>query len=107
MKFEECISYRMNQRNFLFGLCMCAPLQQTLCDPVDRSPPGCSVHGIFPGKNTGLGCNFLLQGIFPTQGLNPHLLFLLHWQADSLPMNHLGTKGDCLTNDLQFLLIKL
>ena len=39
----------------------------------------------FPGKNTGLGCHFHLQGIFPTQGSNPHLLCLLHWQADSLP----------------------
>ena len=38
----------------------------------------------FPGKNTEAGCHFLLQGIFPTQGLNPHLLYLLHWQADSL-----------------------
>ena len=35
----------------------------------------------FPGKNTGLGCHFLLQGIFLTQGLNPWLLHLLHWQA--------------------------
>ena len=33
----------------------------------------------FPGKNTGVGCHFLLQGIFPTQGSNLHLL---HWQAD-------------------------
>ena len=39
----------------------------------------------FPGKNTGVGCHFLLQGIFPTQ---PHLLPLLHWQADSLPLHH-------------------
>ena len=37
-----------------------------------------------PGKNTGVGCHFLLQGVFPTQGLNPCLLRLLHWQADSL-----------------------
>ena len=41
-----------------------------------------------PGKNTGVGCHFLLQGIFPTQGLNP---YLLHWQADSLPLSHLGS----------------
>ena len=33
----------------------------TLCDPVDCSPPGSSVHGDSPGKNTGLGCHFLLQ----------------------------------------------
>ena len=39
-----------------------------------------------PGKNTGVGCHFLLQGIFPTQGSNPCLLSLLHWQAGSLPL---------------------
>ena len=41
-----------------------------------------------PGKNIGAGCHFLLQGLFPTQGLN---LLLLHWQADSLPLSHLGS----------------
>ena len=41
----------------------------------------------FPGKNTGVGCHFLILGIFPTQGWN---LRLLHWQADSLPLCHLG-----------------
>ena len=35
------------------------------------------------GKNTGVACHALLQGIFLTQGLNPHLL---HWQAGSLPL---------------------
>ena len=39
-----------------------------------------------PGKNPGVGCHFLLQGIFPTQGLNPGLLHLLHWQVSSLPL---------------------
>ena len=39
-----------------------------------------------PGKNTGVGCHFLLQGIFPTQGLNPSLLHLLLWQTGSLPL---------------------
>ena len=38
-----------------------------------------------PGKNTGVGFHFLLQGIFPTQGSNMHLLYLLHWQVGSLP----------------------
>ena len=36
--------------------------------PHNCSLPGSSVHGDSPGKNTGLGCHFLLQGIFPTQG---------------------------------------
>ena len=41
-----------------------------------------------PGKNTGVGCHFLLQGIFPTQGSNPNRL---HWQVDSLPLSHQGS----------------
>ena len=45
----------------------------------------------FPGKNSGVGCHFLLQGIFPTQESNPCLLNLLHWQVDSLPRCHLGS----------------
>ena len=43
-----------------------------------------------PGKNIGVGCHFLLQGIFLTQGSNLHLPCLLHWQAVSLPVSHLG-----------------
>ena len=58
----------------------------TLCDRIDCSPPGPSVHGDSPGKNTGVGCHALLQGIFPTQGLNPGLLCLLHRHMDSLPL---------------------
>ena len=42
----------------------------------------------FPGKNTGVGYHFLLQGIFPTQGLSPGLM---HQQADSLPLSHQGS----------------
>ena len=39
-----------------------------------------------PGKNTAVGCHALLQGIFLTQGSDPSLLRLLHWQAGSLPL---------------------
>ena len=57
----------------------------TLCDPV-----GCSARPLCPwgspGKNTGAGCHCLLQGLFPTQRLNPSLLCLLRWQAGSLPL---------------------
>ena len=45
----------------------------------------------FPGKNIGLSCHLLIQGIFPTQELNLHLLCLLHWQVESLPLGHLGS----------------
>ena len=41
------------------------------------------------GKNTGVGCHFLLQGTLPTKALNLHLLCLLHWQAHSF----LGGRG--------------
>ena len=57
--------------------------QSCLCNPMDCNPPGSSVHspGDSPGKNTGVGCHALLQGIFPTQGLNPglpHFGWILH-----------------------------
>ena len=54
------------------------------CDP--WCSPGSSVHG-FPR----VGCRFLLQGIFLTEGSNPHLLGLLHWQVDSVPLCHQGS----------------
>ena len=42
----------------------------------------------FPGKNNGVGCHFLLQRLFPTQGWKLHLLY---WQADSLSVQHMGS----------------
>ena len=51
---------------------------------MNRSPPVSSIHGIF--QNTGADCQFLLLGIFPTQGSNLRLLRLLPWQADSLAL---------------------
>ena len=44
-------------------------------------------HGIFQARILEGSCLFLFQGIFPTQGENPHFC-LLHWQADSLPLSH-------------------
>ena len=48
-------------------LCLVAQSCPTLCDPKDCSPPGSSIPGDFPGKNTGVGCHALLQSIFPIQ----------------------------------------
>ena len=110
-------------------MCVCVQSRHTLCNPMDCSPPGSSLYGIFqirilgwiaipfsrgssqsesevaqscptmqphglqptrllypwdiPGKSTGVGCHFFLQGIFPSQGSDPSLLCLLHWQAHS------------------------
>ena len=53
-----------------------------LCDPMDCSPPGYSVHGDSPGKNTEVGCHALLQGIVPTQRSNsslPHCRWILDY----------------------------
>ena len=63
----------------------------TLCSPMDCSSWGSSVHGDSPGKNTGVGCHALLQGIFPTQGSNPHLLCLLHTQVILYLCHHVGS----------------
>ena len=52
----------------------------TLCNLMDQSLPGFAVHGDFSGKNTGVGCHALLQGIFLTQGSNLGLLWLLHYK---------------------------
>ena len=76
----------------------------TFCNPVNCSPPGSSVSGMLlcpwdsPSKNTGMGCHALLQGIFPTQGSNLHLLCLLHWQAGSLPLAPPGKPPDSTVN---------
>ena len=47
----------------------------------------------FPGKNTGVGCYFFLQGIVLIQGSSPHFL---HWQADSLPLSHQGSPSETI-----------
>ena len=59
-----------------------------------------------PGKNTGVGCHALLQGIFPAQGWNPRLLCLLHWQVGSLPLvppeHHHLSMGCCNRHQIGF-----
>ena len=59
---------------------------QLFADPMDCSLPSLLCPWDFPGKNTGVGCHFLLQGIFLTQGSNLCLLCPLHRQAYSLPL---------------------
>ena len=56
-------------------LCVCSIAQScpTLCNPMNYSLWGFSVHGDSPSKNTGVGCHALLQGIFLIQGSNPGL----------------------------------
>ena len=69
-------------------LCLVSQSCLTLCNPMDRSPPGSPVHGDSPGKNTGVGCHALLQGIFSTQGSNPGLS---HCRRILFPLSHQGS----------------
>ena len=81
--------------------CLVAQSCLILCDLMDSSPPGSSVHGDSPGKNTGVGCHALLQGIFPTQGSNlglPQCMWILyHLSHQESPreqrLNHAGALG--------------
>ena len=75
---------------FFLG-CVCAQSCLTLWDTRYGSPPGSSVHGDTLGKNIGVVCHALLQGILPTQGSNPSLLQLLHWHANFPPLSYLGS----------------
>ena len=63
-------------------LCLVAQLCLTLCDLMDCSPPCPFVHGDFPGKNTGVGFQALLQGNLPNSGIETRSPTL---QVDSLP----------------------
>ena len=70
----------------------------TLCDPMDCSTSGSSIHDPdSPGKNTGVGCYFLFQRIIPIQRPNLHLLRLLlcrqilyHWASREAPHSYGG-----------------
>ena len=79
-----------------WGVCVLShSVVPAVCDLIDWSPPGSSVHGIFQARI--LECVAISPSEdLPTQGLNPCLLHLLQWQADSLPPCHLGSLKDHL-----------
>ena len=60
----------------------------TLSDPMDCSPPGSSVHGIFQARVLEWGAMPSSRDL--SDPGSPHLLHFLHWQVDSLPWHHLG-----------------
>ena len=90
---DQLISLSIMSSGSFFPVCVCA-CERALCSVVSDSLRS---HGLwparllcpwnFPSKNTGVGCHFLLQGIFPSQGSNLSLLPFLPWQADSFPLH--------------------
>ena len=71
------------------SVCVCAKSLQsclTLCDPIDCSPPGSSICGILQARILEWVAMTSSRGSSPTQGSNPSLLHLLHWQVSSLPL---------------------
>ena len=64
----------------------------TLCNPMDCIPPGSSDHGIFQSRiPEWVAISFSRGSSQPSQGSNPCLLHLLHWQENSLPLSYLGS----------------
>ena len=79
----------------------------TLCNLMDYSPPGSSVHGTLQARILEWVAMPSSRGIFPTQGSNQCHLCLLHWQAGSLPLTSPGKPNrlekspkPCLSNKL-------
>ena len=73
------------------SMCLVAQSCATLCDPMNCSPPGSSVHVDSPGKFlAGVGCHALLQRNLPNPGIEPRYPAL---QADSLPSEPPGVKS--------------
>ena len=96
-RWENCL-----QRGCVF--CLVAHSCLTICNLMDCSPLGSSVHGDSPGKNTGVGCHALLQTIFPTEGSNPHLLHcrqILYLVAELQGEPHKETKWPLVTTSTQ------
>ena len=70
------------------AVCLVTQSCLTLCNPMDCSLPGSSVHGDSPGRNTGVGSLSLLQGIFPSQESNRGLL---HCRQIPYQLSHQGS----------------
>ena len=99
--YLQFYSFRFNQLQISQYACTKSlQLCPTLYNPMGYSSPGSSVHADSPGKNTGVCCHALLQGIFPTKRLNLPFLCLLHWQAGSLPLAPPGKPNFCSTEHI-------
>ena len=87
--FNKCWTlYSLIGNSMCVCVCVCVCVKSFQSCPTFCDPRHYTNSLLYPwdflGKNTGVGCHFILQGIFPTQGSNSRLLCLLHWQVNSL-----------------------
>ena len=84
--FQLCVSEASLGYTAVSAVCYIASVISNSLRPHGLQPTRLLCPWDCPGKNTGVGCHALLQGIFQTQGSNPCVLHLLHWQEGSLPL---------------------
>ena len=87
--FKKCDAYTC--------ACSIAQSRLTLCDPMDCSPPGSSVHGISQARILEWVAIFYSRGSSRPRD-RTHVSCLLHWQANSLPLCHLGSPPAVYSN---------
>ena len=95
---KSAVSLLIQEAPLTLHCCLVAKSCQTLLQPHELEPVRLLCLWDFSGKNAGVGCHFLLQGLFLTQGSN---LCLLHWQVDSLPLSQLGNSNKFYVGKIQ------
>ena len=90
LKIKMVLKLLLLKQQPIYHWCACLVAQscQTLCNPVECSPPAFS---IFSRGNARPGCHLLLQRLFPTHELNPHHLYLLHCRGILYLLSHKGS----------------
>ena len=91
LSIDACMGHKLKKYALTQAICVYAKsirLCPTLGYPMDCSLPSSSVHGDSPGKNTGVGCHFLLQRIFLTQGSRPSLIMSPAFLGGFFTTNH-------------------
>ena len=87
--------------------CLIAQLGLTLCNPVDCSPPGSSVHGILPARILEWVAIFYSRGFFLTQGSNPHISCLLYYRQILYQLSYQGSPTKTQSNQKNKIILKI
>ena len=91
-KGVDLVKFSLTYFSYLYlRACLVSQLCSTLCNPLKGNLPSSPIHGIFQARILRVGCHFLLQRIFLTQGWNPSLVCLLHCKRILYPLSHQGS----------------